>query len=131
MYSKIKWLPDPTITSDRSRYKTFQEMYWTDSDNTDCPSTALETAIIFIFTAAKVRGVAPCLACDKLRCLFCEKQTTYKENNKAIVTLAVESNFYICGSPIFPESHPLFELVRVCTTSVKCNSPIKQSYYNN
>jgi len=133
MFSKIKWLPDPTFTTDKSHYKTFQELYGTDTDDTDCPSTALrqerEKEPSSLFTAAKVRGVAPCLACDKPRCLYCDQHTTYKEN-RAIVTLAIESNFYICGSPIFPESHPLFELIRV-RTSVTCNSPIERSYYSN
>ncbi len=45
-------------------------------------------------------------------------------------TLAIQSNFYICGSPIFPESHPLFELIQV-RTNVTCNSPIERSYYSN
>ena len=82
-----------------------------------------------LFTASKVRGVAQCLACDKLRCLYCDKQSIYKENEN-IVILAIESNSYICGSPIFPENHSLSELIRVCH-SVSCKSPIERSYYSN
>ncbi len=132
-FEEIQWLPDPTFTTDKLHYKTFHELYGTNTDDTDCPSTTLrqerEKEPSSLFTAAKVRGVALCLACDKPRCLYCDKQTTYKDN-KVTVTLAIESNFYICGSPIFPENHPLSELVRVRTT-VTCNSPIERSYYSN
>lgn len=131
VFSKIKWLPDPTFTSDKTHYKTFQELYGLETNENDCPSRTLcrerEQEPSSLFTAAKVRGVATCLACDKPRCLYCDKQTIYKDNEN-IVTLAVESNLYICGSPIFPESHPLSELIRV-RTSVSCKSPIERSYY--
>ena len=102
-FSKIKWLPDPTLTPDKAHFKTFEELYGKETTDAHCPSMvrhreqANEPASLF--TAAKVRGVATCLACDKPRCLYCDKQTIYKEN-QGIVTLAIESNIYICGSPI-------------------------------
>ena len=43
---------------------------------------------------------------------FTDKQAIYKENEETVV-LAVESNLYVCGSPIFPDTHPLSELSRV------------------
>ena len=62
-----------------------------------------------------MQGVGLCLACDKYRCLYCDKQAIYKENEETVV-LAVESNLYACGSPIFPDRHPLSELIRVRTS---------------
>ncbi len=57
MFSKIKGLPDPTFTT---------ELYGTDTDDTDCSSTALrqerERELSSLFIAVKVRGVALCLA---------------------------------------------------------------------
>ena len=133
IFSKLKWLPDPTLTLDKGNYKTFQELYGHDTKDTDCPSMAIcrerEQEPSSLFTASKVRGVAQCLACDKPRCLYCDKQSIYKENEN-IVILAIESNLYICGSPIFPENHPLSELIRV-RHSVSCKSPIERSYYSN
>ena len=131
--SSLCWLPNPTLTSDKAHFKTFGELYGQETQDTDCPSSAIcrerEQEPSALFTAAKVRGLACCLACDKPRCLYSEKQSTYTEN-RYIVNLAIESNFYICGSPLFPDSHPLFELIRVCN-SVNCGSPIERSYYSN
>jgi hypothetical protein len=57
----MKWLPDPTFTTDKMHYKTFQDLYGTDTNDTDCPSVALrqerEKEASSFFTAAKVRGV--------------------------------------------------------------------------
>ncbi len=131
--SSVHWLPDPTLTSDKAHFKTFEELYGQETTSADCPSAALqrerEKEPSAFFTGAKVRGLAPCLACDKPRCLYSEKQSTYTES-KDIVLLAIESNFYVCGSPLFPDSHPLFESIRV-RTSVTCESPIERCYYSN
>ena len=41
LQSKLKWLPDPTLTLDKGNYKTFQELYGHDTKDTDCPSMAI------------------------------------------------------------------------------------------
>ena len=121
------------MKQDKSHIKTFEELHGQDTTGIDCPSTALqrrkEPEPSTFFTAAKVRAVAHCLACDKPRCIYSEKLSTYIEN-KNIVVLAIESNFYVYGSPLFPDSHPLFEFIRV-RTNVACESPIERSYYSN
>lgn len=132
-FSSICWLPDPTLASDKDNFKTFEDLYGQETKDSDCPSQILhrgrEQEPSSFFTAAKVRGLAHCLACDKPRCLYSDKQAVYTEN-RSIVDLAIESNLYVCGSPIFPESHPLFESIRI-RTSVTCESPIERAYYSN
>ena len=133
VFSGVSWLPDPTLTPDKAHFKKFGDLYGQDTKDSDCPSQNIlrerEQEPSSLFTAAKVRGVAHCLACDKPRCLFSEKQVVYTEN-QATVNLAIESNFSVCGSPIFPENHPLFECIRI-RTSVTCEAPIERAYYSN
>ena len=61
--------------------------------------------------------------------LYSEKMSTYK-GNKNIVTLAAEVNFYVCGSPLIPDSHPLAKDIYV-RTSLSCDSPIERAYYSS
>ena len=54
-------------------------------EDTDCPFKALhlerekDTLSSSFFTASKVQGVGSCLACDKPRCLYCDKQSSTKK----------------------------------------------------
>ena len=50
--------------------------------------------------------------------------------SRDVVNLAIESNLNICGFHIFPESHPLPECFRICT-SITCESPVERIYYSN
>ena len=129
----IQWLPNPVLTVDKSHYRPFEEVFGHETSECDRPSLAVtrerEQEPSSIFTGAKVRGVVECLACDKPRCIFAEKQSTYTQN-KVVLTFAVENNLYVCGSPIFPEDHPLAGELRI-RTSLTCQSPVKRSYYSN
>ena len=132
-FSSLHWLPDPTLSDNKAHFKIFQDLYGQETNDNDCPSSILirekEQEPSTLFTAVKVRGLAQCMACDKPRCLYSEKQSTYTENRN-IVNLAIENNLYICGSPIFPESHSLSQCIQV-RSSITCNSPIERSYYSN
>ena len=44
--------------------------------------------------------------------------------------MAIESTFYVCGSPLFPDHHPLVDKLRI-RTNLTCQSPIERSYYSN
>ena len=133
VFTHVQWLPDPLLTADKSHYKPFEEVFGHETSECDRPSLAVtrerEQEPSSLFTGANVRGVVECLACDKPRCVFAEKLSTYTQN-KVLLTFAVENNLYICGSPIFPEDHPLAVELRI-RTSLTCQSPIERSYYSN
>ena len=133
VFTQMHWLPDPLLTADKSHYKLFEDVFGHETSECDRPSLAVarekEHEPSSQFTGAKVRGVVECLACDKCRCIFAEKQSTYTDN-KDVLILAVECNFYVCGSPILPEDHPLAKELYV-RTSLTCQSPIERSYYSN
>ena len=133
VFESIHWLPDPTLTADRAHFKTFKELYRKETNDTDCPSLAFhrerENEPAALFTAAKVRGIVHCMACDKPWCLYCDKQAVYAQN-RSLMLLAIENNFYTCGSPILPASHPLSGVIRI-RTSLTCTAPVESSYFSN
>jgi hypothetical protein len=133
VFARMQWLPDPLLTVDKSHYKPFEQLFGQETSECDRPSLVVtkekEQEPSSLFTGAKVRGVVECLACDKPRCIFAEKQSTYTQNEE-VLTFAVENNLYVCGSPIFPESHPLAAELRI-RTSLTCQTPIERSYYSN
>ena len=133
VFDSLHWLPDLMLDKDKAHYKVFQDVFGKTTSEADRPSIAQskqrEEHPSSNYTAAKVRSTVKCLACDKPRCVYSEKMSTYKEN-KSIVTLAAEVNFYVCGSPLIPDSHPLAKDVYV-RTSLSCDSPIERAYYSS
>ena len=80
--TNIHWLPDPLL----SQYcKQFEKVFGIETLECDRPSLAVtrekEQERSSLFTGAKVRGVVECLACDKPRCVFTDKQSTYAAIN--------------------------------------------------
>ena len=110
------------LDKDKAHYKVFQDVFGKTTLEADRPSILQskqrEEHPSSNYTAAKVRATVECLACDKPRCVYSEKTLTYKEN-KHIVTLAAEVNFYVCGSPPIPDSHPLAKDIYI-RTSLSC-----------
>ena len=64
-------------------------MIGTETEDTDCPFKALhrerekETLSSSFFTASKVQGVGSYLACDKPRCLYCDKLVTSRPSTNS------------------------------------------------
>ena len=117
-----------TLTVDKSHYKQFEKVFGIETLECDHPSLPVtrekEQEPSSLFTGAKVRDVVECLACDKPRCIYIDKQSTYTQNT-VMLTFAVENNHYVCGSPIFPEGHPLTGELHI-RTSLTCKSPIER-----
>ena len=57
-------------------------------------------------------------------------QREKEKEPSSLFTMAIESNVYVCGSPLFPEHHPLLDKLRI-RTNLTCQSPIERSYYSN
>ena len=118
-FSSVHWYFQILL---KTRWNLFQSTWIShghETKDTNCPSLSLvrewEQEPSFLFTSAKVRGVANCLACDKLRCLYCEKQSMDVE--KFDVNLTIESKWYICCFPICLENHLIFDCIQIHTST--------------
>ena len=133
VFDSFHWLPDPMLNKDKAHYRVFQDVYGKTTSEIDRPSfqqsKQRDEHPSSYYIASKVRATVQCLACDKPWCVYTEKLSIYKEN-KNLVVLAAEVNFYICGSPLLPDSHPLAKDIYV-RTSLSCNSSIERTYYSN
>ena len=117
-FSKLKWLPDLTLTADKIHYKNCMgQKRKTLTVHSRHFTWKGRRYFVFIFLySLEGAGSRFMFGLRQTRCLYCDKQAIYKENEETVV-LAVESNLYACGSPIFPDRHPLSELIRVRTST--------------
>jgi hypothetical protein len=81
----------------------------------------------FNHSANVAKQAMPCTSCAKPRLLYFQRPLT--EEEKPLLSRALESIDYTCGSPIFEEGHPLQAVVCV-RTALSCDCPMKTQYFS-
>ena len=134
-FQQLHFLPDPVL-KDKESYKSFEELHGTSTTDADRPSLQSrkfrhpaddQHKWDGLFVSAKVRDVISCGECKKSRCIHSAKKLT-KEEEIAIARIK-EDQCYDCGSPLFPEGHPLADRA-VVMQSLGCASEMEPSYYS-
>ncbi|CAG8729741.1 12691_t:CDS:2, partial [Ambispora leptoticha] len=59
-----------------------------------------------------------------------ESQVALGEEDSQTVVQYFENISYSCGSPILPDSHPLFNQLHI-HQNITCDSPIERNYYSS
>ncbi|XP_070563443.1 uncharacterized protein [Ptychodera flava] len=110
-------LPDPVPTPDGEHYKSFSELYGTETSEKYCPSIAngrkqtlpAEREVGFRLSGETVRHKVDCCECQKPRLIYSKKKLT----NDEMVELDIlkENCDYSCGSCLIPPDHSLKEVL--------------------
>ena len=131
-FSELHFLPDPILCNDKVSYKTFTDLYGTDTDGRDRPSSKsqdvskeIDSQYKIMLVAGRVRDAIACCECNKLCCIYA--QSTLNVQQMLMVNKAKEDGYY-CGLSLFPEGHSLHSTIRV-RMALNCTSNIEAAYY--
>ena len=79
-----------------------------------------------LLVAGRVRDVIVCGECRKPRCIFALSKLGSPEELE--IARVKEDGVFRCGSPLFPDGHPLCDTV-VVRQSLRCATTIEATYY--
>ncbi|KAK3106924.1 hypothetical protein FSP39_003134, partial [Pinctada imbricata] len=132
-FRTLHWLPDPVAEDDGSAYKTFDDLYGTETTDKDRPSlkehcspTERDKKLKGIHTAASARAVIICSECGKRRVVYSKKRLA-REELRALDVIQ-EQLVYTCGSQLFPGQYAETIVVK---EGQNCQSPIETTYYSS
>ncbi|CAB4442447.1 unnamed protein product [Rhizophagus irregularis] len=129
IFDELKFIPNPMLSTDLEHYKDFDDLYGTETKEF-LPSTSESTKEDIpsgIINNSNIRKLINCTICNKPRCIFSKNALNDKE--KTSLEILLDNVIYICGSPIAPETHNLYEKVYV-RQKIHCSSPIEAVYFS-
>ena len=115
-----------------NRYKTFEEVYGTNTTEKDLPSMkgcadkTADEASKHLLTAARVRSIVNCGECLKPRCVYTATKLSGDETN-AVEQVKCD-DVYTCGCKLFPPDNPL-EFTVIVRVGITCHDPMETCYY--
>ena len=134
-FSEVNFLPDPEPTPDNLHYLSFEQMYGkktTDSHRPSLHSVPVEKESDrqhrALLVAARVRDVLICSECSKPRCVYAASKLSYDERTE--VQKVRDEGVYLCGVPLFPDTHPLRHSV-VVREALNCSAMVEATYYGS
>ena len=131
MFSALHKLPDP-MPGDEGHFKTFSEVYGTDSNESHHPSLQKKPrtkTLPFASTLWHVQNVdmmLKCEHCGRWRLLYSQYRLTKKERTDP--EKALEDVSFTWGSPL-QESELPGKLANVYVWDIVCEEPIERLYY--
>ncbi|PKY53552.1 hypothetical protein RhiirA4_547713 [Rhizophagus irregularis] len=129
VFNNLNFIPDPILSTDSNHYRDFDGFYGTETKEF-LPSASDSTKEIIpagIINNNHIRRFVNCTICSKPRCIFSKNMLS--DNEKTSLEILLDNVIYICGSPITPEAHNLYEKVYI-RQKIHCNSPIEAVYYS-
>ncbi|XP_070547345.1 uncharacterized protein [Ptychodera flava] len=133
VFQGIHKLPDPVPTEDGDHFKSFEELYGTETTEKFRPSlVSKQTALAqrdfgFRLSGETVRRTILCTECSKPRCVYSPKKLVEAERQS--LEQILDTIDYTCGTSAIPESHKLH---KVCLfENVTCGNSITPHYYSS
>ncbi|GBB87230.1 hypothetical protein RclHR1_13680003 [Rhizophagus clarus] len=129
IFDELKFIPDPMLSTDLEHYQDFDKLYGTKTREylPSASGSMKENIPVGIINNSNIRKLANCTVCNKPRCIF--GKNALSDEEKTSLEILLDNVIYICGSPITPEMHDLYEKVYV-RQKIYCNSPIEAVYYS-
>ncbi|XP_053379602.1 uncharacterized protein LOC128548528 isoform X2 [Mercenaria mercenaria] len=130
VFEKLHFVPDPTC--DNNTYKSFGDLYGTETDDTGRPSLAHKPQMTDrdkkfkkLLVGTKVRGFVDCCECGKRQVVYSDKRLNPQE--ETVLKRVQEELMFVCGSVLFPGGR--YQDTIVVKEGQCCNSPIEVTYY--
>ncbi|XP_053374644.1 uncharacterized protein LOC123531296 [Mercenaria mercenaria] len=111
-YRELHFLPDPVLDQDEN-YKIFNEVYGTETTESDRPSLKPKFEALY------------CVECGKRRVVYCKTSLTRPQEQ--LIIRVQEELLYVCGNPLFPRG-PMQDIL-IVREGLSCSFPIEVSYY--
>ncbi|XP_070546538.1 uncharacterized protein [Ptychodera flava] len=114
VFQGIHKLPDPVPTEDGDHFKSFEELYGTETTEKFRPSlVSKQTALAqrdfgFRLSGETVRRTILCTECSKARCVYSPKKLVEAERQS--LEQILDTIDYTCGTSAIPESHKLHKV---------------------
>lgn len=135
-FNDLDFIPDPILTEDKQHYKSFEDVYRTETTDDDRPSLQTEANkknprdVINkdLLVGTRARTFIACSDCGKSRVVY--SKTKLSKLAGDAVRRVCEQNTYCCGDPLFPESGISYDSI-VVREGITCTSPMETTYYSN
>jgi hypothetical protein len=117
------------VLLDLEHYQDFDKLYNTETKEylPSASDSTKENIPVGVINNSNIRKLVNCTICNKPRCIF--SKCALNDEEKTSLEILLDNVIYICGSPITPETHNLYEKIYI-KQKIYCNSPIEAVYYS-
>ncbi|KAK3109149.1 hypothetical protein FSP39_023972 [Pinctada imbricata] len=156
--TRCSWLPDPVLDDTGNHYKSFEDVYTTNTTEEDRPTLTRRAETITakkkvpnkgsrtdpiinivpedinlrgeasLFTGQNARYTVTCNECEKPRIIYSKSKLT--ERQKVQLALLMSEYEYTCGSPLTPPDHSLHGKL-LTKLNIECKNPVETAYYSS
>lgn len=135
VHEKFNWLPAPIVApSDVNKYVSFEEALTEGKPSDTCRPGSLNSKndyklpkMTFPMDVNRARMAIQCAECQKFRLLFSKNKLSKDDREELFERL--EDEQYLCGSPLFDETHHLYQKIFQAQNNT-CSKPMSAIYYS-